>query len=218
MASGTFFGWTYRRIYSLRNSPLRSADTGRPALFACQGERRKSTYNYIDLSTVCHKYNSEKEKGDFVLYYFTNQYAWNLFPEKSREKIKEKSVQSAAAWRTKYPEKDLKVPFWPKSALVAYQGMNNYDPLFGENFYNDSFRCGIAHEDILKKIKCKTLFMKAKTNTDPNGILMAALNEDDVKKVSELIPDCEVVHFDCGHAIHIEKPKEFVKCLMNLKN
>lgn len=187
-----------------------------PPFFASQGERRKSTYNYIDLSTVCHTYNTQEEKGDFVLYYFSNQYAWNFFPEQSREKVKEKMVKMAAAYRTKHPSKDLKVPFWPKTALIAFQGMNNYDPLFGENFYNDSFHCGISHEDILKKIKCKTVFMKAKTNTDPNGILMAALSDDDVKKVAELIADCKVVYFDCGHAIHIEKPKEFAKCLLDI--
>ena len=58
--------------------------------------------------------------------------------------------------------------------------------------------------------------MKAKTNINSDGILMAALNDDDVKRVSELIGDCKIVHFDCGHGIHIEKPKEFVKCLLDL--
>ena len=51
--------------------------------------------------------------------------------------------------------------FWPKAALSGFKGMNNYDPLFGENLYNDSFHC--------------------------------------------------------GHGIHIEKPKEFIKCLSKLE-
>ena len=184
--------------------------------FASQGERRKSTFNYIDLSTICHKYITQEEKSDFVLYYFSNQYAWNFFPEQSREKVKGKLIKMAAAYRTKHPSKDLKVPFWPKAALAGFQGMNHYDPLFGEAFYTDSFHFGILHEDILRKINCKTIFMKAKTNINSNGILMAALNDDDVKRVSELIGNCKIVHFDCGHGIHIEKPKEFVKCLLDL--
>lgn len=187
-----------------------------PPFFACQAERRKSTFNYIDLSTICHIYNTQKEKSDFVLYYFWNQYAWNFFPEQSRDKVKSKLTKMAAAYRTKYPSKDLKVLFWPKAALAGFQGMNNYDPLFGEAFYTDSFHCGILHEDILKKVKCKTVFMKAKTNTNSDGILMAALNEDDVQRVVELISDCKIVHFECGHGIHIEKPKEFVQCLLDL--
>lgn len=123
----------------------------------------------------------------------------------------------AKKYRKKHPDKNLKVLFWPKAALSGYQGMNNYDPLFGENFYNDNFHCGIAHEELLRNIKCKTIFMKAQTNSSENGILMAALSEDDLKKVSKLISDCNIVRFDCGHGIHIEKPKAFIKCVVKLK-
>ena len=59
--------------------------------------------------------------------------------------------------------------------------------------------------------------MKAKTNTDENGILLAALNEDDLKKVTELVDDCQTVRFNCGHGIHIEKPNEFIECLKKLR-
>lgn len=187
-----------------------------PPFFASQGERRKSTFNYIDLSTICHTYVTQKETSDFVLYYFSHQYLWNFFPEESREKIKGKLMKMATAYRTRHPEKDLKVPFWPKAALAGLQGMNHYDPLFGEAFYNDSFHCGIPHEKILEKITCKTIFMKAQTKTDSNGLLMGALKDEDVQRVSELIGNCKIVPFDCGHGIHVEKPKEFVKCLLNL--
>ncbi|MFR7590860.1 MAG: alpha/beta fold hydrolase [Longibaculum sp.] len=187
-----------------------------PPFFSSQGESRKNTFNYIDLSTICHRFIQQEEYTDFVLYYFINQYAWNLFPKDAREKIKGKMVTMAEKYRRKHPEKNLKVPFWPKVALSGFQGMNRYDPLFGETFYNDSFHSGISHEELLKNIKCKTIFMKAKTNISEDGILMAALSEDDLKKVSELIADCKTVRFDCGHGIHIEKPKEFTKCLTEL--
>lgn len=187
-----------------------------PPFFSSQGERRKNTFNYIDLSTVCHRFIQQKEYTDFVLYYFSNQYAWNLFPEDSREKIKGKMITMAEKYRKKHPEKSLKVLFWPKAALSGFQGMNSYDPLFGETFYSDSFHSGISHEALLKNIKCKTIFMKAKTNISEDGILMAALSEDDLNKVLELIVDCKTVRFDCGHGIHIEKPKEFTKCLTEL--
>ena len=188
-----------------------------PPFFSSQGERRKGTFNYIDLSTVCHNFINQSESNDFVLYYFSNQYAWNLFPDKSRDKIKSKMIKMAAKYRKKHPNKNLKVMFWPKVALSGFHGMNNYDPLFGETFFSDSFHCGIPHEDILRNIKCRTVFMKAHTNIGEDGILMAALSEDDLQKVSELIYDCQIVRFDCGHGIHIEKPKEFIECLAKLK-
>lgn len=42
-------------------------------------------------------------------------------------------------------------------------------------------------------------------STFNDEILMAALNDDDSKRVSELIDNCKIVRFDCGHGIHIEK-------------
>lgn len=188
-----------------------------PPFFSSQGERRKKTFNYIDLSTVCHKFIQQKEYTDFVLYYFTNQYAWILFPETSREKIQQKMIAMAEKYRKKHPENNLRVLFWPKAALSGFQGMNNYDPLFGEAFYTDSFHSGIPHEELLQNIKCKTIFMKAKTNTSEDGILLAALSEEDLKRMSELIDDFQIVRFDCGHGIHIEKPKEFIECVTSLK-
>lgn len=58
--------------------------------------------------------------------------------------------------------------------------------------------------------------MTARTNISEDGILMAALSEEDLKRVSELIAGLQIVRFDCGHDIHIEKPKEFIECLTNL--
>lgn len=188
-----------------------------PPFFSSQGERRKNTFNYIDLSTVCHNFINQSESKDFVLYYFSNQYAWNLFPDKSREKVKSKLTGMAAKYRKKHPNKNLKVLFWPKAALAGFRGMNNYDPLFGETFFNDSFHCGIPHENILRNIKCKTAFLKVKTDVSEDGVLMAALSEEDLERVSELVADLQIVRFDCGHGIHIEKPQEFVECLVKLK-
>ncbi len=187
-----------------------------PPFFSSQGERRKGTFNYIDLSTICHRFINQSESRDFVLYYFSNQYAWNFFPEKSREKVKQKLTGMAAKYRKKHPDKNLKVMFWPKYALSGFQGMNNYDPLFGETFYNNSFHSAVLHEDILKNIKCRTVFMKAKTSVSEEGILLAALSEEDLGKMAGLIADCKIVRFECGHGIHIEKPKEFVECLHSL--
>ena len=83
-----------------------------------------------------------------------------------------------------------------------------------KRFYTDSFHNGIAHEDLLRSVHCKTLFLKAKTAIGQDGLLMAALSEDDLQRVLELVPNCSFVRFNCGHAIHIEKPKEFVSALI----
>lgn len=187
-----------------------------PPFFSCQGEARKRTFNYADLSTVCHAFLSQEEERDFVLYYFTHQRLWQLFPESAREKLRPKLIAAAARYRHRHPERNLWVPFWPKAGLAAYQGMNAYDPRFGEAFYTDRFHAGIAHEDLLRGIRCPTLFLKARTEIGQDGLLLAALSEEDLRRVLALVPDCSLVRFDCGHAIHIEEPKAFVSALLTM--
>lgn len=89
--------------------------------------------------------------------------------------------------------------------------MNDYDPLFGEAFYTDSFHSHIDYDNLLKEITCPTVFLKAVTNIGDDGIQMCALTDDDVNRVGELISDFSVVQFKCGHGIHIEKKKEFLE-------
>ncbi len=187
-----------------------------PPLFACQGEGRKQTFNYVDLSTVCRDYLAEGRDDDFVLYYFERQYAWNLFPEQGRDKAKAGLLKLARARRRRHPHKDFWIPLWPRAALAGYQGMNRYDPRFGLTFYDDSFHAGLEHETLLRQITCPTLFLKARTNYGADGLLMAALSEEDLQRVTQCVRDCAVVRFDCGHGVHLEQPKAFVQAILQL--
>ena len=185
-----------------------------PPLFSAFGDRRMKYYNYVDLSTCCHNFINQNDEDDFVYYYFKNQYAWNFFPENIREKIKRKSCESALKFRKKHPDKTLKIPFWPKKFLEAFRGMNDYDPYFGENFYNNTFTCNIDFAELLSNIRCKTLFMKANTIIGEDGLIQGALTDEDLELVVSLIDGMEVEYFDCGHAIHNEKKKDFVRCVL----
>lgn len=184
--------------------------------FSCVGERRFNTYNYVDLSSVCHNFLNQSEIDDFVYYYFREQYCWNFFPEKNRDIIKEKSCASALKYREKYPDKALKVRFWPKKFLLGFNGMQYYDPLFGESFYNDSFHNGVDYRSLLSSIKCPTLFMKAESKVE-NGLLLGALSDSDLKVVVSLLSNSRVEYFPCGHGIHIDMPKLFIDTVKSFK-
>ena len=184
-----------------------------PPLFSSVGEKRFNYYNYNDLSTICHNFINQEEE-DFVYYYVMNQYMWNFFPENPRKKIREKSGKSARKYRKEHPDKPLKIRFWPKKFLEAFNGMEQYDPYFGENFYNDTFNCNIDYSKLLSEINCKTLFMKANTNIADDGIIMGALTDENLQQVTALIKNIRVEYFNCGHGIHNEKKKEFVKSVI----
>lgn len=185
-----------------------------PPLFSSVGEKRFNYYNYNDLSTICHNFINQEEEEDFVYYYVMNQYMWNFFPENPRKKIREKSGKSARKYRKEHPDKPLKIRFWPKKFLEAFNGMEQYDPYFGENFYNDTFNCNIDYSKLLSEINCKTLFMKANTKIADDGIIMGALTDENLQQVTALIKNIRVEYFNCGHGIHNEKKKEFVKSVI----
>ena len=187
-----------------------------PPFFSSWGERRYNTYNYKDLSTVCHNFLMQSEDKDFVHYYFVNQYCWNFFPDDSRETIREKLGELALKYQTKHPDKNLKVPFWPKKFLEGFNGLQYYDPRFGEAFYNDSFHDDVDYNDMLSKIKCNTLFLKANTTIGENGLLQGALSDEDLQRVNALIENMKIKQFDCGHGIHTEKTKQFVEAIISI--
>lgn len=185
-----------------------------PPFFSSLGERRYNTYNYKDLSSVCQRFLSQNEQKDFVHYYFINQYCWNFFPPDSRETIREKLGSFALKYRTKHPDKPLKVPFWPKAFLEGFKGLQDYDPRFGVSFYNDSFNRNVDYEELLSKIKCDTLFMKATTTIGEDGLLQGALSDEDLERVNALVDNMKIVYFHCGHGIHTDKPKQFINTLI----
>ena len=186
-----------------------------PPFFSSLGERRYNTYNYKDLSSVCHNFISQDEEKDFVHYYFINQYCWNFFPDNSRETLREKLGSFALKYRVKHPDKNLKVPFWPKKFLEGFKGLQYYDPHFGETFYNNSFHDNVDYNGLLFKIKCKTLFMKAKTRIGKDGLLQGALSDEDMEQVNALIKNMVIKRFDCGHGIHTDRPKQFIKAVIS---
>ena len=119
-------------------------------------------------------------------------------------------------YRTKHPDKNLKVLFWPKKFLEGFNGLQYYDPHFGEAFYNDSFNDTVDYNDLFSKIKCKTLFMKANTTIGENGLLQGALSDEDLQRVNSLIENMKIQRFDCGHGIHTEKANQFVEAIIQI--
>ena len=56
--------------------------------------------------------------------------------------------------------------------------------------------------------------MKAKTTIGEEGLIQGALTDDDLEQVKSLITNMDIEYFECGHGIHIEEPKQFIKLLI----
>lgn len=183
-------------------------------LFSCVGEARYNTFNYVDLSTVCHEFLQQTEERDFPYYYVVNQYCWNFFPDNSREDIRSSIAYEARKYRKKHPGEPLRVPMWPRRGQEAFRGLHLYDPRFGETFYNNEFHVGINYHALLAKIKCPTLFLKAKAEVR-NGILLGALSDEDLNRTCALIKNMVIEYFNCGHGIHTDKRRQFLNAVIH---
>ena len=56
--------------------------------------------------------------------------------------------------------------------------------------------------------------MKAKTTISEDSLIQGALTDEDLEQVNKLISNMNIERFDCGHGIHVDKPKQFVKALI----
>lgn len=53
--------------------------------------------------------------------------------------------------------------------------------------------------------------MKANTTIGADELVQGALTDKDSKQITSLIKNIKIEYFDCGHGIHSEKPKEFIR-------
>lgn len=140
----------------------------------------------------------------------------------------------ALKYLDKHPGQIPKMWFYPPelgvNAIYALNanmqdGTSDYDLRFGVTFYDFSWFNGYDQEDILKNIKSPTIVMHVAPNDltapgyyDENGILLAAMDENDAKRVVDLIPNS---HYSGGyissHDIHADLPDEYIEVLLDLK-
>lgn len=83
-------------------------------------------------------------------------------------------------------------------------------------FFDNSWFAGFDQAETLAAITCPTTFLKATTRYNKDGILLAALSDEDLARVEELLPDNRTVRVRGGHDIHFAHTKAYVNALIGL--
>jgi pimeloyl-ACP methyl ester carboxylesterase len=91
--------------------------------------------------------------------------------------------------------------------------MNDWDPRFGDTFYDGSWMAGIDQAAMLSQIQSPTVYVKASTNYGDDGVLYAATTDEDAARIQKTIPNCITTELKSGHDIHAEHPDVFVKAI-----
>lgn len=187
-----------------------------PPLFRVTPEeiqKDNGAFAWYDAYLVTHAFVDQTVEKDFSLYYLKHSYLLTLFGG-----LKDKIVESAVKYRQENPGEPIKISWIPYTWVRTLLYMDNYDPLFGNAFYDGSWMENVDQESILKGIRCPVIYIKANTQYGKDGVLYAANTDGDGDKVQALIGNCERINIKSGHDIHFEHPEVFLSACKKLLN
>lgn len=182
-----------------------------PPLFTTPLPRAEKTWNYVDLATNAHRFLAAGE-DDFVAYQARHTRMWQFFGDG-----KDWFIDQGLNHRGTHPDEPIKWWSLPPALNESFRALDGYDPRFGNTFYTGAWDVGFDHAATLAGITVPTVLIHTNVDHDDNGILMAAMDDDDAARARSLIPNAQFHKVDSGHNFHWEKPQEFIDILLQLK-
>lgn len=196
--------------------------------------RAEKTIAWLGFKTM-YDYLNQEEINSFMEYSLEYDYTREVF-ETQGSGIWDKFVKNPALkYLEKHPGEIPKIWYYPPKLGInslyslnanMQDGTGDYDLRFGVTFYDYSWFEGFDTEEILKKIQSPTIVMHVAPNEitrpfyyDKNGILLAAMDEKDAKRVVDIVPKSKYVGgFKSSHDIHADLPDQYIEVLLNLNN
>jgi len=182
-----------------------------PPLFTTLLPRAQKTWNYVDLATTTHNFLASNEK-DFLDYDIVHGKIFTLFKE-----LQAPMTKSMLDYRARHPKEPVKIFYMPPVMNEFLRGLNNYDPRFGEAFYDGSWDNGFDHADALAQINAPAVLIHTNWSYDAEGILMAAMDDRDAERARVLIKNVQFFQVDSGHGFHFEKPQDFIQIMVDFE-
>lgn len=189
-----------------------------PPFFNAQPNEFENTFVYKDCFQVVHKYLNQTEETEYIVYYLEHGYIYNYLGQ--RFFGKEWAHTLAEEARARLKENPEKIPALSKVPAKSFNGFaywDKFDCLFSESFYTGKWFDGVNHEEILKSVQCPTVYLKAKTKYGRDGVLWAANSDESAEKMMRYLKNAKMKIVRCGHDIHFEKPRYFLKAIKQLE-
>ena len=135
----------------------------------------------------------------YPVWYVHKSYLYSLFGG-----FQARLARATESWCAKHPGEHVVNAWIPCTWTHIMHYMDDYDPHFGDAFYDGSWMSGVDQEALLKAIECPVVYLKARTRYGKGGVLYAANTDEDALRVQAAIPDCRTVVVESGHDIHQE--------------
>jgi pimeloyl-ACP methyl ester carboxylesterase len=190
--------------------------------FSTELGRREKTYSWLDGFQTIHEYLNQSEETNYTRFYLERSYMRNFWGN-GWEKI---VIPGVEGYMEKHSGEVPRLWYLPPSMNRAFdltgcvQNNNGlYDLRFGNSFYDGSWFENFNQEETLKRIQCPSVLLHTASSYDDNGVLLAAMDADDAKRASRLIPGNLLIdNIKTGHDIHYEKPSFFVEVMIDFLN
>ena len=182
-----------------------------PPLFRVTPEEVREgagAFAWYDGYTVAHSFLQQSEVTAYPAWYASHSYLFGLFGG-----LQKLLAEQTAAFCAKHPGEHATNTFVPRDWTRGMYFMDDWDPRFGEAFYDGSWMAGIDQEAMLRQIKCPVVYLKASTSYGDDGVLYAATTDEDAVRIQATIPICKTIEIKSGHDIHYEHPDVFVKAI-----
>lgn len=180
-----------------------------PPLFTTTLPRAATTWNHVDLASTCHTFLTSDET-DWVAYQWRHQRMWQFFGAGAP-----RLIDIGLDYHSRHPGAPIRLWFLPQLDEVN-RGFPDYDPRFGEAFYSTSWDTGFDQEASLRAIRAPATLVHTKVAHDTDGVLMAAMGEEEAARARSLIGGVQFVKTGTGHDFHGEDPKRFIALLREL--
>lgn len=180
--------------------------------FATEPDRVPRTYVGIDNYANVSSFLAQDVEQDWVCWYVPRSY-WSsqfglLWPHFTRAVTRQRRADPAGVpWLRWVPESINRI--WESIS-------HPYDLRFTATFIDGTWFEGFDQSATLSAICCPTSFLKATTRHSRDGILLAALDDDDLDRVERLLPDNRTTRLRSSHDIHFAQAEAYVIALKAL--
>ncbi len=161
--------------------------------------------------------------GDLQNRDLANYYAGQIMP------INERRVKKMPQWFVNWlskklkqteqrrPEQPIALDQWymPGILKLQFSSLKMYDPDFGRAFVDGRMYGNFDHAEALRAVRCPLLVLHADWQRLPNYGLVGAMDDDDARRIQQLVPQATYQKIAAKHVIHVFKPRQFVEAINN---
>jgi pimeloyl-ACP methyl ester carboxylesterase len=187
-----------------------------PPLFSSELPRLLETTGG-GLPTIAQEYLASGSEESFQRY-FVEQSDYFAFFGAAEQPI----VDYSLGWIDDHPDEPLNVFFLPPLVNIYFEGLVNYDPAFGAAWVTGTWYDGfdaeasIAAVDVPTTLIHTNYFEQTRGDAYQDGVLMAAMDSDDVDRALGLLDDAELTEVSSGHLVHYERPDVYLDAARDL--